>query len=77
MWNTWKRRANCTRLLMGKREGMKPLGRSRCRWEDGIRMDLRETGWKDIEWVQLAQNRVQWQAVVNAVMKLWALAPWS
>jgi hypothetical protein len=55
---------------VGKPEGKRPLARPRHRWEDGIRMELRETAWKDVEWVQLAQDRGQWQAVVNAVMNL-------
>jgi hypothetical protein len=58
-------------------EGKRPLGRPRRRWEDGIRMDLRETGWEDVEWVQLAQDRGQWRAVVNAVMNIRVLAPRS
>jgi hypothetical protein len=58
-------------------EGKRPLGRPKCRWEDGIRMDLREICWDDVEWVQLAQDRGQWWAVVNAVMNLQVLSPWS
>jgi hypothetical protein len=45
------------RVLMGKPEGKRPLGRPRHRWEDGIRMDLREIGWWSVEWIQLAQDR--------------------
>jgi hypothetical protein len=52
-------------VLVGKPEGKRPLGRQGI---DGIRMDLREIGWKDVEWVQLTQDRGQWWAVVNAVM---------
>jgi hypothetical protein len=63
------------KVLVGKPEGKRPLGRPRRRWEDGIRMDLREIGWDDVEWVQLAHDRGQWRAVVNAVMNLWVLAP--
>jgi hypothetical protein len=59
---------------MGKPGGKRPLGRLRHRWEDGIRMDLGETGWEDVEWVQLAEDRGQWQAVVNAVINLRVLA---
>jgi hypothetical protein len=65
------------RVLLGKPEGKRPLGRPRHRWEDGIRMDLREIGWRGIEWIQLAQDRGQWQAVVSVVMNLWVMAPWS
>jgi hypothetical protein len=64
-------------VLMGKPEGKTPLGRPRRRWEDGTTMDLRETGCRDVEWIQLAQNRDRWQALVNMVMKLWLLAPRS
>jgi hypothetical protein len=65
------------RVLVGKPEGKKPLGRLRCRWEDGIRMDLRETGWRGVEWICLAQNRDWWRALINAVLNLWVLAPSS
>jgi hypothetical protein len=46
-------------------------GRPRCRWEDNIKMDLRETGIDGANWIWLAQDRVQWQAFVNMVMNLW------
>jgi hypothetical protein len=59
---------------MGKPEGKTPLGRPKCRWEDGIRMDLREIGWGSVEWTQLAQGRDRWRAVVSAVMTIWVLA---
>jgi hypothetical protein len=68
---------NVYRVLMGKAEGMRPLGRPRHRWEYGIRMDLRETGWGSVDWIQLAQDRDRWRAVVNTVMNLRVLAPWS
>jgi hypothetical protein len=45
------------RVLMGKPEGKRPLGRPRCRWEYGIRMDLREIGWGSVDWIKLAQDR--------------------
>jgi hypothetical protein len=61
--------------LMEKSDGKRPLGKPRRRWEDGIRMDLREIGWEDVEWVQLAQYRGRCRAVVNAVMNLRILAP--
>jgi hypothetical protein len=48
---------NVHRVLMGKPEGKRPLGRLRRRWEDGIRMDLREIGCESIDWIQLAQDR--------------------
>jgi hypothetical protein len=61
-------------VLIGKLEGKRPLGRSRRRREDGIRMDLRETGWWCVEWNYLAQDRGRWRALVN-VMNLRVLAP--
>jgi hypothetical protein len=48
---------NVYRVLMGKPEGKRPLGRPRCIWEDGIRMDLRGIGWGNVDWIQLAQDR--------------------
>jgi hypothetical protein len=68
---------NMYKVLMGKPEGKRPLGRQRHIWEDGIRMDLREIGWGSVNWIQLAQDRDRWQALVNTVMKLRVLAPWS
>jgi hypothetical protein len=68
---------NVYRVLMGKPEGKRPLERPRRRWEDGIRMDLREIGWGSVDWIQLAQNRDRWRAVVNTAMNLRVLAPRS
>jgi hypothetical protein len=68
---------NVYRALMGKPEGKRPLGRSRRRWEDGIRRDLRENGWGSVEWIHLAQYRDCWRAVVNKMMNLQVLAPRS
>jgi hypothetical protein len=65
------------KVLVGKPEGKRPLGRPRRRWEDGIRMDLREIGWGSVEWIQLAQDRDRWLAIVNTVMNLRVLAPRS
>jgi hypothetical protein len=48
------------KVLVGKPEGKRPLGIPRRRWEDGIRMDLGETGWGSVEWIQLAQDRDRW-----------------
>jgi hypothetical protein len=58
------------RVLVGKPEGKRPLGRPRHRWEDNIRMDLQEVGCGGIDWIQLAQDRDRWRAIVNAVMNL-------
>jgi hypothetical protein len=62
-------------VLLGKPEGKRPLERPRRRWEDGIKMDLREIGWGGVESVHLAQDRDRWRALVNAVMNLGVLAP--
>jgi hypothetical protein len=59
------------KVLVGKPEG------KRRRWEDGIRMDLKEIGLRGEDWIRLAQDRDRWQAVVSAVMNLQVLAPWS
>jgi hypothetical protein len=52
---------NACRILVGKPEGKRPLGRPRRMWEDNIRMDLREIGWGGIDWIDLAQDRDQWR----------------
>jgi hypothetical protein len=58
---------NAYRILVGKPEGKRPLGRPRPRWVDNIKMDLREIG---VDWVDLAQDRDHWRALVNTVMNL-------
>jgi hypothetical protein len=58
------------RVLVGRPKSKRPLGRPRHRWEDNIKMDLREIGIDEANWIQLAQDRVQWQACVNTVMDL-------
>jgi hypothetical protein len=55
---------------VGKPEGERPLGRPRHRWEDNVRMDLREIGWGGMDWINLAQDRDQWRGLVNTVMNL-------
>jgi hypothetical protein len=57
-------------ILMGNPEGKRPLRRPRRRWEDNIRMDLREIGWDGMYWIDVAQDRDQWRALVNTVMNL-------
>jgi hypothetical protein len=57
-------------ILVGRPEGRRPLGRPRQRWEDNIRMDLREIEFGDVDWIHLAQDRERWQAFVNTVMNL-------
>jgi hypothetical protein len=65
------------KVLAGKPEGKRPLERPSRRWEDGIRMDLREIGLGGVDWILLAQDRDWWRAVVSAVMNLQVLVPCS
>jgi hypothetical protein len=58
------------RILVGRPEGRRPLGRPRRRWEDNIKMDLQEVGWGGMDWIDMAQERDRWRAVVSAVMNL-------
>jgi hypothetical protein len=58
------------RLLVGKPEGKRPLGRPRRRWVNNIRMDLLELEWGDVNWIGLAQDRNRWRALVNSVLNL-------
>jgi hypothetical protein len=64
-----EQRRGAYRVLVGKPEGKKPLGRPRRRWEDNIKMDLQELGW-GMDWIHLAQDRDRWRAVVNTVMNV-------
>jgi hypothetical protein len=61
---------NVYRLLVGKPEGKRPLGRPRCGWVNNIKMDLLEIGWGGVDWIGLAQDTDKWRALVNAVMNL-------
>ena len=63
-------RRDVYRVLVGKPEGKRPLGRPRHRWEDNFKMDLQEVACGVIDWIELAQNRDRWWALVNAVMNL-------
>jgi hypothetical protein len=63
------------KVLVRKHEERGPLGRPRRRWEDGIRMYLREIGLGDVDWIRLGQDRDRWRAVVSAVMNLRVLTP--
>jgi hypothetical protein len=58
------------KVLVGRPEGKRPVGRLRHRWEDNIKLDLRKIGIDGANWIQLAQDRVQWRAFVNTVMNL-------
>jgi len=62
-----ERRGVCS-VLVGKLEGKRPLGRTRHRWEDNIKMDLQEVGCWGMDWIELAQDRDRWRALVKAVI---------
>jgi hypothetical protein len=59
------------KVLVGNPEEMRQLGRSRCRWKDNIKIDLREVGLESADWINLAQDRDKWWALVNMLMNLW------
>jgi hypothetical protein len=61
---------NSYRILVGKPEGNRPLGRPRRRCVENIKMDLREIGWDGVDWIDMAQNWDQWRALVNTVLNL-------
>jgi hypothetical protein len=61
---------NAYRILVGKPEGRRPLGRPRRRWVDNIKMDLIEICWDVMDWIDLTEDRDQWRALVNTVMNL-------
>jgi hypothetical protein len=56
------------RILVGRPEGRRPLGRPSSRWEDNIKMDLQEVGWEGMDWIDMAQDRDRWRVLVSAVM---------
>jgi hypothetical protein len=58
------------RVLVGRPEGKRALGRPRRRWEDNIKMDLQEVGWGGMDWIDMAQDRNRWRALASAVMNL-------
>jgi len=68
--STYGERRGVYRVLVGKPEGKRPLGKPRRRWEDNIKMDLQEVGCRGLDWVELAQDKDRWRALVNAVMNL-------
>jgi len=58
------------RVLVRKPDGKRPLGRPRRRWEDNIEMDIQEVGCRGMDWIELAEDRDRWRALVNAVMNI-------
>jgi hypothetical protein len=69
--NTNEEKRNAYRILVGKPDGKRPLGRLRRRWVDNVKMYLREIGLGGMDWIDLALDRDQWKALVNTVMNLW------
>jgi hypothetical protein len=69
-YSTNGEKRNAYRILVGKPEGKRPLGRPKRRWGDNIMMGIREIGWGFMDWIGLAVDRNQWKALVNTVMKL-------
>jgi hypothetical protein len=70
MWHAWGEVRGAYNILVGRPEGMRPLGKPRRRWDDNIKMDLGQIGFEDVDWIHLAQDRDRWWAVVNTVMNL-------
>jgi hypothetical protein len=66
----WGKKRNSYRILVGKPEGKRPLGRPRCRWVDNIKMDHREIGWGNMNWIDLAKGRDQWRVLMHTVINL-------
>jgi hypothetical protein len=69
MWRVWGRIEVCTRALVGKPEGKRPMGKPRRRWENNIKMDLQEVGGSRGKWMEVAQDRDRWRALVGTVRK--------
>jgi hypothetical protein len=76
------KKRNAYRILVGKLEGKRPLGRPRRRWVNNIKLDLREIGWDGVDWIDMPQDRDQWRALVNTVLKpsgsikCWKVSEW-
>jgi hypothetical protein len=68
--NTHGEKRNPYMILVRKPEGKRQLGRPKRKWEDNIKMDLREVGWNGMNWIDLAQDKDQWRALVNTVINL-------
>ena len=67
-YSTMQETRGVYRILMGKTEGMRPLGRLRRRWQDNIKMDFYEVGCEDMDWIDVAHVRDRWRALVNALI---------
>jgi hypothetical protein len=65
-----REKRNAYRILVGKPKGKRPLGRPAHRWVDNNKMDLREIGWNGVVWIDMAQDRNQWRALVNTVLNI-------
>jgi hypothetical protein len=61
------------RVLVGKPEGKRPLGRPRRMWVNNIKMDIEEIGWYGVDWIDMAQDREQWRVIVSTVMNVYIL----
>jgi hypothetical protein len=70
MWHEWGEKRNVYRLMVGKPQGKRQLGRPRRGWIDNIKMDLLEIGLSVVDWIGLVQDRYRWRALVNLVMNL-------
>jgi hypothetical protein len=64
-YSTNEAKGNAYRILVGNPVGKRLLGRPRCRWVDNIKMDLRERGWDGVDWIDMAQDRDQWRALMT------------
>jgi hypothetical protein len=69
-YSTNREKRNAYRILVGKPEGKRTLGRPRRRWVYNIKMDLREIGWNGMDWIDMAEDRDRWRSLVNTVMNL-------
>jgi hypothetical protein len=74
--STNEKKGNAYRILVEKPERKRPLGRSRRKGMDNIKIDLRDIGWDGMDWIDLAQDRDKWRALVNTVMNLWEVLEW-
>jgi hypothetical protein len=68
--SAYAERRDVHRIMLGKPERKRSCGRPRCRWEDNIKMDLQEVGCMGMDWIELAEDRDRWRALVTAVMNL-------